>query len=191
MIKKRHIVEIVSIAVISFLLGTMLNFNLLTIAGKEEEDGPPTWQTYVTGVNASALPDVWRVNATNLTVDEEGNLRVVQMNGEQNVTIISHASKLITLADYESVGSGGYWTSGYISIDGYSKVTILSYISTYNNYLQLWAVCGGKEYEVESVDNFPVSWTKTYDVRSPQILLKIDNDDSMTNYVTVHIYLVA
>ena len=88
MLKKKHIVEIVSIAVIAFLIGTMINFNLLTIAGKEEEDGPPTWQAYVTGVNASALPDVWRVNATNLAFDEEGNLRVTQMNEEQSSIII-------------------------------------------------------------------------------------------------------
>lgn len=192
MLKNKHVVEIVSVAVIAFLIGTMLNVNLLTMAGKEEEDGsPPSWQVYVTDVNASALPDVWRVNATNLAVDEEGNLRVIQMNGEQNVTITGHVTKLITLADDESVGSGSYWTSGYISIDGYSKVTILSYINTHHNRLELWAICNGSEYKLESSKDFPAYWTKTYDVMSPQLMLKIYNDDIMRNYVTVHIYLMA
>jgi len=81
MIKKRHIVEIVSVAVIAFLIGTMLNVNLLTMAGKEEEDdGPPTWQVYVTGVNASAYPDTWTVNIANFPLDEEGNLKVSIQN---------------------------------------------------------------------------------------------------------------
>jgi len=113
------------------------------------------------------------------------------MDGEQNLITKEHATKLITLAVNENVGSGSHWTSGYLSIDGYSKMTILSYINTYHNGLQLWAVCNGDIYPVESAVNFPAYWIRTYDVMSPQIWLRIDNDDSMTNYVTVYIYLVA
>jgi len=88
LLKKKYVVEIVGIAAIVFLLGTLLNVNLLTVSGKEEEDdGHPIWQTYVTGVNASALPSLWQVNATNLAFDEQGNLRVILMDGDQNVTV--------------------------------------------------------------------------------------------------------
>ena len=52
MLKKRHIVEIVSVAVIAFLLGTMLNYNLLTMAGKEDDndDGSP-WDRVWTAIS--------------------------------------------------------------------------------------------------------------------------------------------
>jgi len=85
-IKRKQAIVIAGVAVASFLVGTMLNLDLLTTA-KEEDEGRPVWMTYLTGVNASALPEVWGVNVTNLPIDEEGNLRVVQMDGEQNVTV--------------------------------------------------------------------------------------------------------
>lgn len=64
MLKKKLAVTIASIAAASFILGTMLNVNLLTTA-KEEGESKPVWETYVTGVNATALPDVWNANVMN------------------------------------------------------------------------------------------------------------------------------
>ena len=42
MLKKKQIVEIVSVVVIAFIFGSMLNFNFLAIAGKDE-GSPPVW----------------------------------------------------------------------------------------------------------------------------------------------------
>ena len=43
MLKKKQIVEIVSVVVIAFLIGTLLNFNFSAIAGKDEISSPPVW----------------------------------------------------------------------------------------------------------------------------------------------------
>ena len=67
MLKKKLAVTIASIAAASFILGTMLNLNLITTA-KVDNDPKPVWPTYITGVNATALPDDWNVTVTNWPV---------------------------------------------------------------------------------------------------------------------------
>jgi hypothetical protein len=68
-LKKKLAVMIASIAAASFILGTMLNLNLVTTA---KDDGPkPVWPTYITGVNATALPDDWNVTVTNWPISTD------------------------------------------------------------------------------------------------------------------------
>lgn len=45
LLKKKQIVEIVSVVIIAFLFGTMLTVNFLTMADKEEDDGSPPVRT--------------------------------------------------------------------------------------------------------------------------------------------------
>jgi len=73
MLRRRQVIVMVSIAVVALLVGTMLNLNLLTTA-KEEDESRPVWETYVTGVNATALPDVWNVNVTNWPISTDVNV---------------------------------------------------------------------------------------------------------------------
>lgn len=67
MLKKKLAVTIASIAAASFILGTLLNLDFITTA--KQDDGPmPVWPTYITGVNATALPETWNVTVTNWPV---------------------------------------------------------------------------------------------------------------------------
>jgi len=67
MLKEKMAVTIASIAAISFIIGTMLNVNLMTLA-RQDDNPQPVWPTYITGVNATALPDSWNVALTNWPV---------------------------------------------------------------------------------------------------------------------------
>jgi len=61
-VEEKLAVTIASIAAASFILGTLLN--LITTA-KVDDGGMPVWPAYITGVNATALPEAWNVNVAN------------------------------------------------------------------------------------------------------------------------------
>jgi len=73
MLKKKLAVTIASVAVASFILGTMFNFSLITTA-KVDDDPMPVWPMYITGVNATALPEAWNVTVTNWPVSSHVNV---------------------------------------------------------------------------------------------------------------------
>lgn len=73
MLKKKLAVTIGSIAAASFVLGTLLNLDFITTA-KVDDGGMPVWPTYITGVNATALPETWNVNVTNWPVSTSINV---------------------------------------------------------------------------------------------------------------------
>lgn len=108
----------------------------------------------------------------------------------RNVTIAGRASKLIKVAEGVSIGDLSSWSSDWISIDGYSKVTIHVALSYPTNKLVIEAPIGA-EYQIEVVDNFPYYWTKTYDVMHQQIRIKIFNYDIYPNTLYVDVYLTA
>lgn len=108
MLKKRLVVTIVSIAIVSFILGTMFNLNLITTA-KKDNDPKPVWPTYITGVNATALPETWNVNVTNWPVstsvnvwwhehidDESAASRAYDANGFGQLHLLAHQHGLET-----------------------------------------------------------------------------------------------
>jgi len=106
MLKRRQIITIVSIAVVFFLVGTMFNVNLITTA-KQDDDERPVWKTYVTGVNATALPDAWNVTVANWPVSTDVNVwwnenidmgwltsSVYKANGFSQLHVLVHESGL-------------------------------------------------------------------------------------------------
>jgi hypothetical protein len=108
MLRRRQVIAIVSIGIVSFILGTLFDLNLMTAA--KQDDGPmPVWPTYVTGVNATALPDVWNVTVANWPVSTDVNVwwnehidtdyltsSVYKANGFSQLHVLVHESGLGT-----------------------------------------------------------------------------------------------
>jgi hypothetical protein len=115
-------------------------------------------------------------------------------NPTKNVTIAGHVTKLLKLAEGVSIFDMSSWNSGWIPIDGYSKVTfhvLLAYEE--HNRIYIEAPSGYVDnYRIEVVEDFPsLGWTKTYDVMHEQIRIRVYNFGTSTATLYVHIYLMA
>lgn len=105
MLKKKQVVTMVTMAVISFLIGTTFDINLLTTARDDDsDDGRPVWNTYVTG---------GQLNVTNFPLDEEGNLRTSSAHTSK-VMLVFNESVTVSPEDLGNfIYLTSYNTSGY------------------------------------------------------------------------------
>jgi len=111
----------------------------------------------------------------------------------KNVTIVGHATKVIRVVTSVGVPASGSWVSDFVSIDGYSKVTVLIYMTTNQNvyYLRATDNDGTYRWTADTVNNFNGYVVKTYDVMNQGIIFMIYNNSPSVAYLTVEVYLMA
>ncbi len=111
----------------------------------------------------------------------------------RNVTIAQHVTKLVRAAVSVYVPPSTEWDSGLVSIDGYSKITVLISIMPYgSNQLTLNASdYAGTMWRIELLTNIGNYWVKTYDVMNQQIQIIFGNGLGTGSTLDVDIYLVA
>ena len=110
----------------------------------------------------------------------------------KNVTIVGHASKLaynITT----SVPAGQQFTTPWILVDGYSKISVCVYnvaaIDSYSlttrhtGYISEWYV----DHQVNATGDI----VKTYDVPNQEIRIICENNDAGSRTLSLDIYLLA
>ena len=109
----------------------------------------------------------------------------------KNVTIAGHANKL-AYTNSTTVSGNTYFLTPFISVDGYSKVTICIYNTATNNFYRL------STYHFESVSSFYVDTAtdfgndlvKTYDVPNQQIRVRFENNDGNSRNLRIDVYLI-
>jgi hypothetical protein len=111
----------------------------------------------------------------------------------KNVTMAGHATKLAYFISGQSVSAGSSWTSGWIHVGGYSKVTICLYTSALECLFRLDAHHNGLfafyvDYQNKTIYH---NFVKTYDVPSELIQIFFLNHDSMTRVLSFDVYLIA
>jgi len=140
-----------------------------------------------------------------LDYNEDGKIDVNELNqlgqaygttGDptKNVTIVGHATKLIKAAERVSVPGQGSWFSGWLLVDGYSKVTVLIIFQTAQNSYGLWASSVpyiGAAFVVDQVSNFPTWYVKTYDVMNQRVYIEVRNNEITAKILDVDVYLMA
>ncbi len=112
----------------------------------------------------------------------------------KNVTIVGHATKVIHAAINVSVGVDEWWTSDYISVDGYAKVTVLIYIATTSYRYSLLAYSDDTTqmwWIVDEAMSLDEDFVKTYDVMHQQIRIQVQNLALVQERVWVDVYLMA
>jgi hypothetical protein len=112
----------------------------------------------------------------------------------KNVTIAGHANKLAyTVSTF--VDTNGAYTTEWIPIDGYSKVTVCidnnEPVPPIINFYTLYtAHYGGTAFVVDQIANFGNSLVKTYDVPNQQIYIEFQNGPTYPATVTIDVYLI-
>jgi hypothetical protein len=109
----------------------------------------------------------------------------------KNVTIAGHANKL-AYTNSTTVSGNSYFLTPFISVDGYSKVTICIYNTAANNFYRL------STYHFESVSSFYVDTAtdfgndlvKTCDVPNQQIRVRFENNDATSRNLHIDVYLI-
>lgn len=111
----------------------------------------------------------------------------------KNVTIVGHATKVISVVSSVGILPSKDWWSDFVSIDGYSKVTVLIYMTTNQNSYRLRATRndGMYRFTADTVNNFNGYLVKTYDVMNQGIMFWILNASPSVAYLTIEVYLMA
>jgi hypothetical protein len=112
----------------------------------------------------------------------------------KNVTIAGHANKLAYSVEEQPVAAGGYFITPYISVDGYSKMTICtswySPPSSFNDYLLFAQHSNGSSpFGVDRQTNI-TDFVKTYDVPNQEIAIEFFNYGATQSYVWIDVYLI-
>jgi len=112
----------------------------------------------------------------------------------KNVTIAGHANKLAFTVSTHLDTNGAYAT-GWIPIDGYSKVTVCidnkEPVPPIINFYTLYtAHYGGTAFVVDQIANFGNSLVKTYDVPNQQIYVEFQNGPTYPADITIDVYLI-
>lgn len=113
----------------------------------------------------------------------------------KNVTITGHANKLAYSVQEQTILAGKTFYSPYISVDGYTKMTVSvawlyggEYVD--NGYLLVTRHFNGTtHFQIDSLTNITHS-VKTYDVPNQEILIMLFNNDVAPGYVSLDVYLI-
>ena len=153
MIKKRHLM-ILSVAIVSVLVGSLV-YNNMALAGKP-------------------IPQPEKVEVINFPIDEEGNLRVTQMDGEQNVTVtnfptdlninIVHHTLNVTFATEKTIGT--QWHFFKQNVSEYKQVTVGMKCIAGEPRFEIDWIIGGVDYVDCQIDLLAGKSTfRTYEVQ--------------------------
>jgi hypothetical protein len=137
--------------------------------------------------------DVVRIAGTyGTTGDPSMNVNVTNWPTTINVTLVGRANKLAYTILAQSVDPGGMYLSPWISIDGYSKVTVCVVTTAeYNSYLlETRHSDGGTSFYMEYTTNFPYHLVRTYDVPNEEIRIQYRNYDPGQQSVSIDIYVI-
>jgi hypothetical protein len=108
----------------------------------------------------------------------------------KNVTIAGHVNKLAFNVSTGVESYSAYYT-GWISVDGYSKVTIcISTETSVNSYRLVTSHYAGHAYTVDEATNFQECLVRTYDVPNEQIRVTFVNMDEFTVDLDIDVYLI-
>ena len=114
--------------IIGFLLGLCLTMTLFAVVPTLGQSGEyDTW--------ADLNDDGW-INAKDAI--QLGTVFGTSGDPTKNVTITGRANKLITLAPSILIPADSYWDSGWVSIDGYSKVGVCVCFAHIENLFRLY-----------------------------------------------------
>jgi len=112
----------------------------------------------------------------------------------KNVTIAGHANKLAYSVESVLVGAGLDFYAPYISVDGYSKMTIC--LTTYGSNMDCYIFCqhphGAEVFIVDQISGVPgvYSFSKTYDVPNQEILIRYANHEGVSIPISIDVYLI-
>jgi hypothetical protein len=140
-----------------------------------------------------------------LDVKEDGRINVLDLiktasalgtmgDTTKNVMIAGHANKLAYSVQDQTIPAHSSCYSPYISVDGYSKVTVnlqwiygAEYVD--NGYLLVARHFNGTyTFRMDEATNI-TSLVKTYDVPNQEILVMILNYDTAPRYFCLDVYL--
>ena len=109
----------------------------------------------------------------------------------KNVTIAGHANKL-AYTNSTTVSGNSYFLTPFISVDGYSKVTICIYNTATNNFYRLstYHFESASSFYVDTATDFGNDLVKTYDVPNQQIRVRFDNNDGNSRNLHIDVYLI-
>jgi hypothetical protein len=166
--------------IITALLTFCLTATLFMIATTRSQEYNP-WAD----INADGKIDI---------LDVVGTTGIYGMSGDptKNVTIAGHANKLAYSVESVLVGAGLDFYTPYISVDGYSKMTIC--LTTYSNNWNCYIFCGhpsGAEwFTVDQISGSIYSFSKTYDVPNQEVMIRYANGAAVTIPISIDVYLI-
>ena len=150
---------------------------------------------FLVGLTSSAPYDPW------YDLDENGKINifdVVRLAGTygtagdpgKNVTISGRANNL-AYTNITSVAAGASFVSPWISVDGYSKITVSLYTNAINNNYQLQTRhAGGPYFYADKQTNFGTDLVKTYDVPNEEIRIIFINGEASARSLFLDVYVI-
>ncbi len=151
---------------------------------------------FVVGMTSSAW-DSWLDTNDDGIIDITDIATIISNYGTmgdttKNVTVARRSNKLAYNVSGQLVVAEGTFYTPWISVDGYSKVSICLYTSALSNYYQLETRHeGGFVFYADTRTNFVFDIVETYDVPNEQIRIFFRNDEAIDNkHIWIDIYLV-
>ena len=138
----------------------------------------------------------WDVNADGV-IDIQDVARVSGAFGTfgdstKNVTVAGHANKLAYSISDQYIVEDGSFSTPWISVDGYSKVSISLYTSSTNNQYVLMAKhTDGFVFRVDAMDNVTFHFSKAYDIPNELISVFYQDYSGFESWIYIDIYLIA
>jgi len=109
----------------------------------------------------------------------------------KNVSIAGRANRL-AYSNWTDIPAGSDFYSAWVSVDGYSKISICMYHNINNNTYTLQARHSGAlaAFTVERVNNLGNNLVWTYDVPNQEIRVFLRNGDAGLRSIILDIYLI-
>ena len=138
----------------------------------------------------------WDVNADGV-IDIQDVARVSGAFGTfgdstKNVTVAGHANKLAYSISDQYIVEDGSFSTPWISVDGYSKVSISLYSgSAINQYVLMAKHTDGFVFRVDAMDNVTFHFSKAYDIPNELISVFYQDYSGFESWIYIDIYLIA
>ena len=151
---------------------------------------------FLVGLTASAPYNPWN------DLDDDGDIDIfdiVKISGTygttgdpgKNVTIAGRASNLAFTAPVTTIGASSGYVSPWISVNGYSKVTICVALSGVDHTYRLETRHpDGLTFLADQQNDFSADIVKTYDVPNEQIRIYLANYDAVARQYAIDVYIV-
>jgi hypothetical protein len=109
----------------------------------------------------------------------------------KNVTIAGDANKMAYSVEGVLVGAGLDFYTPYISVDGYSKMTVC--LATYGNSMDCYIFCqhldGAEWFAVDQISDV-YSFSKTYAVPNQELMIRYTNREAFAVPISIDVYLI-
>jgi hypothetical protein len=109
----------------------------------------------------------------------------------KNVTVTNWPSNKLAYSIETSVGGVAGFESPYISVVGYSKISICIWNDAAQDQYWLYARHrGGWDFTADYAENMPNDLVKTYDAPNEEIRVRFFNHDAGTRNLKLDVYLI-